>query len=41
MIIGDQNVSFVAKWLHEFHSENRLEGDHIFLSFALTGSKYQ
>ena len=33
--IGDQTVSFIAKWLHEFHAENRLEGDHIFLSFAL------
>ena len=33
--IGDQGVSFIAKWLHEFHAENRLEGDHVFLSFAL------
>jgi hypothetical protein len=33
--IGDQDVSFIAKWLHEFHAENRLEGDHISLSFAL------
>ncbi len=33
--IGDQDVSFIAKWLHEFHAENRLEGNHIFLSFAL------
>ncbi len=33
--IGDQDVSFIAKWLHEFHAENRLEGDHVFLSFAL------
>ncbi len=33
--IGDQDVSFIAKWLHEFHAENRLEGDHIFLSFSL------
>ena len=33
--IGDQDVSLIAKWLHEFHAENRLEGDHIFLSFAL------
>jgi len=32
---GDQSVSFIAKWLHEFHAENRLEGDHFFLSFAL------
>jgi hypothetical protein len=33
--LGDQDVSFIAKWLHEFNAENRLEGDHIFLSFAL------
>ncbi len=33
--IGDQDVSFIAKWLHEFHAENRLEGNHIFLSFVL------
>ena len=33
--IGRQNVSFIAKWLHELHAENRLEGDHVFVSFAL------
>jgi len=33
--IGEQDVSFIAKWLHEFDAENRLEGDHIFLSFSL------
>ncbi len=33
--IGDQDVSFIAKWLHEIHAENRLEGDHVFLSFVL------
>ena len=32
---GNQTVTFIAKWLHEFHAENRLEGDHFFLSFAL------
>ena len=32
---GKQNVTFIAKWLHEFHAENRLEGDHIYLSFVL------
>ena len=32
---GDQTVSFIFKWLHEFHADNRLEGDHLFLSFAL------
>ncbi len=33
--IGNQDVSLIAKWLHEFHAENRLEGDSTFLSFAL------
>jgi hypothetical protein len=33
--VGRQEVSFVAKWLHEFHSENRLEGDHFSFSFVL------
>jgi hypothetical protein len=33
--LGKQDVSFIAKWLHEFHAENSLEGDHIFLSFAV------
>jgi hypothetical protein len=33
--IGDQDVTVIAKWLHEFHAKNRLEGDHVFLSFAL------
>jgi hypothetical protein len=33
--IGGQSVSFIAKWLHDFHAENRLEGDHLFFSFAM------
>lgn len=33
--IGEQDVTFIAKWLHEFEAENRLEGDHFFLSFAM------
>ena len=32
--LGGQSVSFIAKWLHEVHAENRMEGDHVFLSFA-------
>ncbi len=34
--VGSQNVVFIAKWFHEFHAENRLEGDHFMLSFALS-----
>jgi hypothetical protein len=32
---GKQNITFIAKWLHECHAQKRLEGDHIYLSFAL------
>jgi hypothetical protein len=30
-----RDVSFIAKWLHEFHAERRLEGDHVFASIAI------
>ncbi|MGI9317838.1 MAG: transporter, partial [bacterium] len=30
------NVAFVAKWINEYHAENRLEGDHVFLSFMMS-----
>jgi len=33
--IGEQDVTFIAKWLAEFDVENRLEGDHVYLSFAM------
>ena len=32
---GQQDVSFIAKWLHEFDAENRLEGDHVYVSLAM------
>jgi hypothetical protein len=32
---GKRNVTFIAKWLHEFNAENRLEGDHFFASFVM------
>ena len=31
---GDK--AFVIKWIHEYHAENRLEGDHVFASFAMS-----
>ncbi len=34
--IGDITVSFIAKWLHEYDAENRLEGDHLLASFAFS-----
>lgn len=33
--ISGREVSFIAKWLHEFDVENRMEGDHLFFSFAM------
>ena len=32
---GKQNVTVIAKWLHEFHAEKRLEGNHVYVSFVL------
>ena len=34
-ILG-KDVPIIVKWLHEFHAENRLEGDHVFASFVLS-----
>jgi hypothetical protein len=33
--IGGQEVSFIVKWLHEFHAKRRLKGDHVYASFAM------
>ena len=33
--MGDQDVTFIAKWLHEFDADKRIEGDHVFLSLAM------
>ena len=34
--IASRDLSFIAKWLHEFHAENRIKGDHLFFSFAMS-----
>ena len=34
--VAGQDISLIAKWLHEVHAERRIEGDHVFLSFALS-----
>ena len=34
--IHGKDVPIIVKWLHEFHAENRLKGDHVFASFVLT-----
>jgi hypothetical protein len=31
-----REVTFIGKWLHEYHADRRLEGDHVFLSFAMS-----
>jgi hypothetical protein len=31
-----REVTFIAKWLHEYHAERRIQGDHIFASFAMS-----
>jgi hypothetical protein len=28
-------ISLIAKWLHEFNADNRIEGDHFIVSIAL------
>ena len=33
--ISELPVSFIFKWLHEYKAENRIEGNHVFASFAL------
>ncbi|MGI9290805.1 MAG: SphA family protein [Gammaproteobacteria bacterium] len=33
--IDGQPVIFIAKWLHEFDADNRIEGDHFMASFAV------
>ena len=32
--IFDQDVTFIAKWLHEYDAERRLEGEHVMFSLA-------
>ncbi len=34
--IGDQDISFIAKWVHEYHAKRRLKGDHFFVSLAMS-----
>ncbi len=33
--IKNKDVAVSAKWIHEFDTENRLEGDHLFLNFTM------
>jgi hypothetical protein len=34
--IANKEVYFIAKWVHDVHAENRLEGDYVYASFALS-----
>ena len=33
--VAGRPISLIAKWLHEFDAERRIEGDHFIVSFAL------
>ena len=33
--VGDQQVSFIVKWLHEFHAKHRLKGNQVYASFVI------
>jgi len=34
--IADKDVYFIGKWVHDYHTENRVEGDYAYLSFMLS-----
>ena len=34
--IKDNEVYFIAKWMHDYHAENRIKGDSVFASFAVS-----
>jgi len=34
--ISGKDVYFIAKWVHDYHAENRVEGDYAYASFALS-----
>ena len=31
-----REITFIGKWLHEYDTERRIEGDHVFVSFAMS-----
>ena len=33
--IADKDISFIAKWLHEFKADRRIEGDHFVVSIVV------
>jgi len=34
--ISGKDVYFIAKWVHDYHAENRVKGDYAYASFALS-----
>lgn len=34
--ISGKDVYFIAKWMHDYHAEKRVEGDYVYASFALS-----
>jgi hypothetical protein len=33
--IKDRDITISAKWMHDYHAENRLEGDHLYLNLIM------
>ena len=34
--ISGKDVYFIAKWIHDYHAENRIKGDYVYASFAFS-----
>ena len=34
--ISGKDVYFIAKWVHDYHAENRVKGDYVYASFAMS-----
>jgi len=34
--IAGRDVYFIAKWVHDYHAENRVKGDYVYTSFAMS-----
>ena len=34
--LSGEDVYFIAKWVHDYHAENRVEGDYVYASFAIS-----
>jgi hypothetical protein len=34
--LSGKDVYFIAKWMHDYHAENRVEGDYVYVSFIMS-----